>query len=114
MTPRRLMLIGVLLVAAGGGWAVARARRGDVPALIGAAASAPAGSPTVKLFRAPTDVPSFTLKTLDGGTVSSASFRGKVTISNFWATGCGPCRAEIPDLIALQKKYPNELQVIGI
>jgi thiol-disulfide isomerase/thioredoxin len=33
---------------------------------------------------------------------------------NFWATWCPPCRAEIPDLIALQTKYRDQLQVIGI
>src|SRR5262249_33154150 len=46
--------------------------------------------------------------------ISLASLRGKVTIVNFWATWCPPCRAEIPDLIALQDKYRDRLQVIGI
>jgi thiol-disulfide isomerase/thioredoxin len=35
-------------------------------------------------------------------------------IVNFWATWCPPCRAEIPDLIALQRKYESTLQVIGV
>ena len=33
---------------------------------------------------------------------------------NFWATWCPPCREEIPALIALQKKYGDQLQIIGI
>ena len=45
---------------------------------------------------------------------SSASWRGKVVLINFWATWCGPCRAEIPDLVALQAKYPDRLQILGI
>jgi thiol-disulfide isomerase/thioredoxin len=113
MTSRRLFLIGVLLIAAGVVWAVARGRRAD--SVAAGAGAQPGGSfPTVKLFRDPTKVPSFTLKTLDGGTISSDTFRGKVTIINFWATWCGPCRAEIPDLIALQRKYPDHLQIVGI
>jgi thiol-disulfide isomerase/thioredoxin len=56
----------------------------------------------------------FRVRDLDGREISPASLRGKVVIVNFWATWCGPCRAEIPDLVALQEKYKDTLQVIGI
>ncbi|HKY20785.1 MAG TPA: TlpA disulfide reductase family protein, partial [Vicinamibacterales bacterium] len=39
---------------------------------------------------------------------------GKVTIFNFWATWCPPCRAEIPDLAKLQERYKDQLIVIGV
>ena len=58
--------------------------------------------------------PQFVARDLDGRELSTASLRGKVVIINFWATWCGPCRAEIPDLVALQEKYRDRLQVIGI
>jgi thiol-disulfide isomerase/thioredoxin len=51
---------------------------------------------------------------LDGRTISSADLQGKVTIINFWATWCPPCRAEIPDLVALQTKYGDRLQIVGV
>src|SRR4030095_1586803 len=38
----------------------------------------------------------------------------KVVIVNFWATWCPPCRAEIPDLVALQEKYRDALQIVGV
>ena len=69
---------------------------------------------TLRFFRDPRPAPAFTVKDLEGREISPASLRGKVVIVNFWATWCGPCRAEIPDLVALQEKYKDTLQVIGI
>ena len=69
---------------------------------------------TLRFFRDPSVVPAFTAQDLDGRSISTADWRGKVTIVNFWATWCGPCRAEIPALIALQEKYRDRLQVIGV
>jgi thiol-disulfide isomerase/thioredoxin len=42
------------------------------------------------------------------------AYKGKVILLNFWATWCGPCRAEIPSLIELQTKYKDSLQIIGL
>jgi thiol-disulfide isomerase/thioredoxin len=70
--------------------------------------------PTIRFVRNPDPAPEFKLNTLDGQPLSLASARGKVILLNFWATWCGPCRAEIPDLIALQAKYKDRLQIIGL
>lgn len=56
----------------------------------------------------------FTLKDLNGADVTLDSFKGKVILVNFWATWCGPCRAEIPDLIELQRAHAQDLIVVGV
>ena len=56
----------------------------------------------------------FTLKDMHGVDVHLASFKGKVILVNFWATWCGPCRAEIPSLVELQEQYSNDLVVLGL
>ena len=56
----------------------------------------------------------FTLKDVNGIDVNLSSFAGKVILINFWATWCGPCRIEIPDLIELQTKYKDDLVVLGV
>ena len=72
----------------------------------------PADLDTVSFFKEPASIQPFDITTIDGRTFTVG--HAKVTIVNFWATWCPPCRAEIPDLIALQNKYPNDLQIIGV
>lgn len=69
---------------------------------------------TLRFYRNPSTVPAVTMRDLDGKSISSQALRGKVVLVNFWATWCAPCRAEIPDLVALQAKYSDQLQVIGV
>jgi cytochrome c biogenesis protein CcmG/thiol:disulfide interchange protein DsbE len=59
--------------------------------------------------------PTLALRDLGGRTVQLESFKGKVVLLNFWATWCPPCRAEISDLVALQKAHGAKgLQVVGV
>ena len=55
----------------------------------------------------------FTLKDMNGTDVKLASFKGKVILLNFWATWCGPCKAEIPSLVELQQQYGDDLVLLG-
>jgi thiol-disulfide isomerase/thioredoxin len=54
------------------------------------------------------------MTTLDGKTITNKDLAGKVTLINFWATWCAPCRAEIPDLVKLQEKYRDHLIIVGV
>jgi thiol-disulfide isomerase/thioredoxin len=71
-------------------------------------------APTLALLKDPVDVTPFTVRDLDGKSISMADLKGKVVLVNFWATWCPPCRAEIPDLVALQAKYKDQLVIIGV
>jgi thiol-disulfide isomerase/thioredoxin len=111
-------LIGVVAVAALGigGFVAARYVRQAGAGLGGAPTPQfDAGEkPTVRFVKNPVSVPDLTFKTLDGRTMNSRDWKGKVTLVNFWATWCPPCREEIPDLIKLQARYKDQLQIIGV
>lgn len=57
----------------------------------------------------------FSWYTSDGKQVSLSDFKGKAVLINFWATWCGPCKAELPDIEAINKEYvSNGLVIVGV
>ena len=55
------------------------------------------------------------VKTLDGGSLKLSDYNDKVVVVNIWATWCGPCRQEMPDLVKLNQEYKSRgLIVLGL
>lgn len=55
------------------------------------------------------------MTTIDGKPLKLADYSGKVLVLDLWATWCGPCRYEIPDLVALHKEYQRRgVEVVGL
>jgi cytochrome c biogenesis protein CcmG/thiol:disulfide interchange protein DsbE len=60
-------------------------------------------------------MPAYKADLTDGKTFDIASERGNVVFLNLWATWCGPCRFEIPELQAMHEKYASRgLKVVGV
>ena len=55
------------------------------------------------------------IKNIDGTTFKLQDRKGQVLLLNLWATWCGPCRGEMPELVAMQNKYSDKnFKVIGL
>lgn len=91
---------------------------GGVVAVLGITAAAATFAMREELF--PVEVgsraPSFTAFTLDdGSTRTIADYRGEVVLLNIWATWCGPCRIEMPEIQALHSDFgPAGLRVVAV
>ena len=54
--------------------------------------------------------PDFTVYDADGNEVHLSDFRGKPVVLNFWASWCGPCKMEMPDLEKAYQEYGDQIQ----
>jgi thiol-disulfide isomerase/thioredoxin len=71
-----------------------------------------AGLPLAREKRPAVD---FSLKLVDGGTVTLSSLKGKVVFLNFWATWCPPCREEMPSMEILYQRFRNQgLELLAV
>lgn len=84
---------------------------------VNANASAPAAAPAVpaELPDLPLEVAVVPLKDANGASFKLGDFFGKVMVINLWATWCGPCRREIPELVKLNKEFRSRgVEMIGL
>ena len=94
---RSLLLLGVL--------ATLGCAKGETPQAAVASDRVEVGQPA----------PSYASTAMNGDSVSLAGLRGKVVLLNVWATWCGPCRQEIPELRAIHSAYKDRgLELIGV
>gem|GEM_PF-287606 len=83
--------------------------------------AAPKTAPAITAAPAPLVVPlsaelrNASLKTLDGRSLKLSDFADKVVVLNIWATWCGPCRQEMPELVKVSNDYKDRgVIVLGL
>ena len=73
----------------------------------------PEGIPaTEETTENPNAAPNFTVYDIDGNPVMLSNFQGKPVILNFWASWCGPCKAEMPDFEEAYQVYGQDIHFV--
>lgn len=90
------------------------ARNGSAPTTVVPAPRniAPAPAPVTLL---PASVTDAELKAVSGAPIKLSNYAGKVLLVNLWATWCGPCRQETPELVKLHKEFRSQgVEIVGL
>jgi peroxiredoxin len=120
-TPGRVaitLIVGVLVV----GYAISRWSSGGNVANTTTTANQPANPPTARTVPAlaaavalPQGLRETSVQTIDGESLKLSDYADKVIVLNIWATWCGPCRLEMPELVKISNEYKTRgLVVFGI
>lgn len=73
------------------------------------------GAPSSGSTSLPPEIADSTIESLDGESFRLADYQGKVVVLDLWATWCGPCRLEVPHLVAIGNEYGERgVEVIGL
>jgi thiol-disulfide isomerase/thioredoxin len=114
MQMRRTVALALIVLS------IAACKRAETPATATKAAVKPApaqASPETSTSSTAVGaaMPAYTALNMDGSKFDLAAKRDKVVLLNVWATWCGPCRYEIPELQQLHERYAAKgLEVIGV
>lgn len=76
---------------------------------------APKPSAPALVTTLPASVVNVEMRAVSGAPIKLSNYEGKVLVVNLWATWCGPCRMEIPELVKLYKEFRSKgLEVVGL
>ena len=105
----RILKILIALLAAAvtvvGGWVLLGRSGGQ---------AAPVQAETAAGETQASQAPDFTFYDAQGTAFSLSEFRGKPLVLNFWASWCGPCKSEMPDLEAAYRKYGDQIHFLMV
>ena len=110
-----LLLAAVVVLLAGGGVVLLRGGGGTGAGAGGGAVPSPGFPPALEAVPAPETLPLRELEAFGGGgSVDLAGYVGQPLVVNFWASWCGPCVAEMPDLQRLSEELAGEVVLLGV
>ena len=85
------------------------------PPVVVKSAPAPKSAAPAPVMTLPANVTDVELRAVSGAPIKLSSYAGKVLVVNLWATWCGPCRLETPELIKMHKEFRSQgVEVVGL